>query len=43
MRRIFFFIAEAFRAEMLDYWAGFERDGEVVEPRPFLIVEGRRR
>jgi ubiquinone/menaquinone biosynthesis C-methylase UbiE len=33
----------AFRAEMLDYWAGFERDGRVLEPRPFLIVEGRRR
>jgi SAM-dependent methyltransferase len=34
---------EAFRAEMLEYWAGFERDGRVLEPRPFLIVEGRRR
>jgi len=34
---------EAFRTEMLEYWAGFERDGQVVEPRPFLLVEGRRR
>lgn len=34
---------EAFRSEMLQYWAGFERDGQIVEPRPFLIVEGRRR
>lgn len=34
---------ERFRTEMLDYWRGFERDGEVVEPRRYLIATGRRR
>jgi SAM-dependent methyltransferase len=34
---------EAFRAAMLDYWSGFERDGHVDEPREYLIVTGRRR
>jgi SAM-dependent methyltransferase len=34
---------EEFRAAMLDYWSGFERDGRVDEPREYLIVTGRRR
>jgi SAM-dependent methyltransferase len=34
---------EAFTAEMLEYWAGFEREGQVDEPRRFLTVTGRRR
>jgi SAM-dependent methyltransferase len=33
----------AFRTAMLDHWAGFERDGRVVEPRGYLLVLGRRR
>jgi SAM-dependent methyltransferase len=32
-----------FRAAMLDYWAGFETGGRVVEPRGYLLVTGRRR
>jgi SAM-dependent methyltransferase len=32
-----------FRASMLDFWAGFQRDGRVDEPRRYLIVTGRRR
>lgn len=32
-----------FHSAMLDYWAGFERDGRVVEPRGYLLVLGRRR
>lgn len=32
-----------FRTAMLDYWAGFERDGRVVEPRGYLLVLGWRR
>ena len=35
-------IAE-FRDAMLDYWAGFQADGAVDEPRRYLIVTGRRR
>jgi SAM-dependent methyltransferase len=34
---------QRFRAEMLDCWRGFERDGAVVEPRRYLIATGRRR
>lgn len=34
---------ERFHAEMLDYWRGFERDGQVVEPRRYLIATGKRR
>jgi hypothetical protein len=34
---------ERFRAELLDFWAGYERDGRVDEPRRYLIVTGRRR
>jgi SAM-dependent methyltransferase len=33
---------DAFRAAMLEHWAGFERDGRVVEPRGYLLVLGRR-
>jgi SAM-dependent methyltransferase len=33
----------SFRAEMLELWGGFERDGRVVEPRGYLLVRGRRR
>jgi SAM-dependent methyltransferase len=32
-----------FRQAMLDYWADFEVDGVVSEPRRYLIVTGRRR
>ena len=32
-----------FHAAMLNYWAGFERDGRVAEPRRYLLVRGRRR
>ena len=35
--------AAEFRQAMLDYWAGFEVNGGVAEPRRFLIVTGRRR
>jgi SAM-dependent methyltransferase len=31
------------RSEMLELWAGFERDGRVAEPRGYLLVTGRRR
>src|SRR5206468_1717988 len=31
------------RAAMLDFWKTFETADGVDEPRPFLIVEGRRR
>ena len=31
------------RTALLDHWAGFERDGRVVEPRGYLLVLGRRR
>ncbi len=34
---------DEFRSAMLDYWAGFEQDGRVVEPRGYLLVLGRRR
>ena len=33
----------SFRAEMLEFWGGFEEDGRVVEPRGYLLVTGRRR
>ncbi len=33
----------AFRAAMLDYWAGFDSAGRVVEPRGYLFVFGPRR
>jgi ubiquinone/menaquinone biosynthesis C-methylase UbiE len=33
----------SFRMALLDHWAGFERDGRVVEPRGYLLVLGRRR
>jgi SAM-dependent methyltransferase len=35
--------AEEFRRAMLDYWEGFRAEGGIDEPRPYLIVEGRRR
>jgi SAM-dependent methyltransferase len=35
--------AADFREAMLDYWAGFQVDGVVDEPRHYLIVTGRRR
>ncbi len=34
---------DEFRAAMVEYWRGFESDGEVSEPRPYLLVLGRRR
>ncbi len=33
----------SFRAEMLEFWGGFEQDGRVVEPRGYLLVSGQRR
>jgi SAM-dependent methyltransferase len=33
---------DAFRAAMLEHWAGCEQDGRVVEPRGYLLVLGRR-
>jgi SAM-dependent methyltransferase len=35
--------AVEFREAMLEYWAGFQANGGVDEPRRYLIVTGRRR
>lgn len=34
---------DSFRAEMLEFWGGFEQDGRVAEPRGYLLVSGERR